>query len=385
MGGCGPLTDVLCVFGTRPEAIKMAPVVAELQRRPEFTCRVCVTAQHRQMLDQVLDLFGIKPDFDLDVMRDAQRPQEVFARLLTGVGEVLSGDRPDWVLVQGDTTSTLATSLAAFHDRIPVGHVEAGLRTWDKWRPFPEEVNRRVVSIVADRHFAPTPLAVSNLLRGGLDSRTVLLTGNTVVDALIEVGARPLSVHQTRLLSEAQSGRKVVVVTAHRRESFGPALEEICRAVSRLADHYADEIRIMLPVHPNPEVASLVHKQLSGISNIALLPPLEYHTFVHLLKICYLILTDSGGIQEEAPTFGVPVLVLREVTERSEAIEAGVAKLVGTGADDIFREASSLLSDPQARSRMTVAGNPFGDGRASRRIADSLLEAEPEPFSGGRR
>ena len=376
------MTRVLCVFGTRPEAIKMAPVVAELQSRPGCVCQVCVTAQHREMLDDVLATFDIKPRWDLNVMKAGQRPQQVLARLLTGLTEVVRADRPDWMLVQGDTTSTLAASMAAFHEHVRLGHVEAGLRTWDKTHPFPEELNRRLVSVVADHHFAPTAGAVENLLREGIPSQTVTLTGNTVVDALLSVSAQPPAPGADPLLNGGPG--KVISVTAHRRESFGAPMSGICRAVARLASTYP-EVRVVFPVHPNPRVGEAVAKELDGLPNVSLLPPLDYRTFAHLLKGSFLVLTDSGGIQEEAPTFGVPVLVLRDVTERPEAVKAGTARLVGTDPEVIFREACRLIDDPAEYRRMSAGGNPFGDGMASRRIADIVLDrpASVIPFSVG--
>ena len=377
------MLNLLCVFGTRPEAIKMAPVVGELKRWADrFRCKVCVTAQHRQMLDDVLHLFAITPDYDLDVMREAQSPGYVAAAVFTKLEAVLHKEKPDWVLVQGDTTTTMAAALAAFYQRVRVGHVEAGLRTGDKWQPFPEEINRRVTDLVTDLHFAPTPRALENLLREGVPESDVIVTGNTVIDALLEVTARPFDYRGTPLQGLDQDGRRLILLTAHRRESFGPPLRNICRAVREVACAYAGDVHVVYPVHPNPEVSRLVHDELGGVPNISLLAPLDYLSLAQMMKRSYLILTDSGGIQEEAPSLGVPVLVLREVTERPEGVEAGTAKLVGTDTATIIAEARRLLDDRQEYERMARAVNPYGDGLASRRIAQALLERPPE--AGGR-
>lgn len=367
------MLKVLSVFGTRPEAIKMAPVVAELRRRPgAVASRVCVTAQHREMLDDVLDLFGIRPDHDLEVMQEAQTPAYVAAAVLTGLEPVLEEEAPDWVLVQGDTTTTMAAAIAAFYRRIRVGHVEAGLRTGDRWLPFPEEVNRRVADLVTDLHFAPTGRARENLLREGIPGGDVLVTGNTVIDALLDVAARPFDPAGTPLEGLDLDGSRLVLVTAHRRESFGAPIREICRAVAEVAR--SRDVRVVYPVHPNPQVAGPVGEELAGLPNVTLLAPLDYLSMAQLMKRASLVLTDSGGIQEEAPSLGVPVLVLREVTERPEAVEAGTARVVGTAAAGIVAEALRLLDDPGEYERMARAVNPFGDGRASVRIVDALMD-----------
>ena len=367
----GPLR-VLSVFGTRPEAVKMAPVVERLRGTPGVEAGVCVTAQHRQMLDQVLRLFGITPEFDLDVMEPDQALPELTAAVFRGLDPVLEQWRPDWVLVQGDTTTVLAAALLAYYRRIRLGHVEAGLRTGDKWQPFPEEINRRVAGVVADLHFAPTERARGNLLREGVAADSIVVTGNPVIDALQSIAARPYD-EETGPLAAIPSERRVILLTAHRRENFGEPLEAIFTAVKRLAIRYRDSVHIVYPVHLNPNVRRPAERLLGGVANIALVDPLEYLPMVHLLKRCYLVLTDSGGLQEEAPALGKPVLVLRQVTERPEAIEAGTARLVGTDSERIESETRSLLDDPQAYAAMAHAANPFGDGHAAERIVQALL------------
>jgi UDP-N-acetylglucosamine 2-epimerase (non-hydrolysing) len=370
------MRKVIVVFGTRPEAIKLAPVIRELRQRAEHCIvNVCVTAQHRQMLDQVLDLFGIVPDHDLDLMTEDQTPCQVASAALSRLEPILKNERPDWVLVQGDTTTTAAASLAAYYSRIPVGHVEAGLRTHNKWSPFPEEINRRVVSVAADLHFAPTERARETLLREGVPGDKILVTGNPVIDALHWAALQPFDL-ATLPLDRACWGDpnlRILLVTIHRRESFGAPLENIFRALRDLALAGDGNMRILYPVHWNPNVQEPAHRLLKNIPNITLLPPVDYVTLVHLMKRSYLILTDSGGIQEEAPGLGVPVLVLREVTERPEAVEAGAALLVGTKSDHIVGETMRLLNNPEQHAQMAKAVNPFGDGQAARRIAEALI------------
>jgi UDP-N-acetylglucosamine 2-epimerase (non-hydrolysing) len=367
----GSATRVLCAFGTRPEAIKMAPVVTELRSRPGVDCSVAVTAQHREMLDEALELFGILPDHDLDLMTVGQTPSQVAARVLAEIDELLAKSEPDWVIVQGDTTTAMSVALGAFHAGVRVAHVEAGLRTNDRRQPFPEEVNRRVVTMVADLHFAPTSAARANLLAEGVAESDVIVTGNTVVDAVLDIAQRPFDARATPLAHVPDADGRLVVLTAHRRESFGPPMREAFRAVRALAERF-DDVRIVYPVHPNPEVRSLAHEVLDGVARVHLVPPLDYRSFVWLLSQACLVLTDSGGIQEEAPSLGVPVLVLRDVTERPEAVEAGTARLVGTAADAIVSQASELLTDPAAYDAMAGAPNPYGDGRARVRIADAV-------------
>jgi UDP-N-acetylglucosamine 2-epimerase (non-hydrolysing) len=362
------MLKVLSVFGTRPEAIKMAPVVAELERHPDhIASRVCVTAQHREMLDQVLDVFGIAPDIDLDVMTDDQSPSQVTARVLTGLERVLAEERPNLVLVHGDTTTTAAAALASFYRKIPVGHVEAGLRTHDRYYPFPEEVMRVLADALSTYHFAPTATAKENLLREGADARSITVTGNTVIDALLSIarGAGPRD-------DSVPSDGRLILVTAHRRENFGEPLADICRALRETADAFPD-VRVAYPVHLNPNVRKTAHAILGGHERIHLLEPLAYAGFVRLLMDACLVVTDSGGLQEEAPALGKPVLVLRAETERPEAVLAGTVKLVGTRKDDIVREIRTLLTDPAAYRAMAEAANPYGDGHASGRIVGTIM------------
>ncbi len=361
---------ILSIFGTRPEAIKMAPVVRELAKRSGVVSRVCVTAQHREMLDQVLSLFAIKPDVDLNLMRPNQSLAEVTAAVFTHLDPVLADIQPDWVLVQGDTTTVMAAALNAYYRRIRVGHVEAGLRTHNKWEPFPEEINRRVAGVAADLHFAPTKWSQKNLLKEGVAKEIVHVTGNPVIDALKFVAERPVPRMVASLLSKLES-RRLILVTAHRRENFGEPIEEICAALKDIASR--GDVEIVYPVHLNPNVQEPVKRLLGNTPNITLLPPLEYLPLVHLMKNATLILTDSGGIQEEAPAFGVPVLVLRDVTERPEGVLAGTLKLVGTDKHKIVNEANYLLNDPIAHAAMAQAVNPFGNGDAAKRIVDVLL------------
>lgn len=379
---------VLTIFGTRPEAIKLAPVLRELRHRPEgIVSLVCVTGQHRQMLDQALRLFGIRTDYDLDVMAENQSPAGVASATLERLEPILRAEKPEWVIVQGDTTTTAAASLAAYYTRSRVAHVEAGLRTDDKWQPFPEEINRRVASAIADFHFAPTERARVNLLREGIPPDNVLVTGNPVIDALHWVAQMPANGSTSSLFeeigirnskgveNERTSGcQKIVLVTAHRRETFGQPLEDICCALRELAAKYEKLLRIVFPVHMNPNVFRPVHRLLEGIDNIVLTPPLDYLTLVHLLKECFIVLTDSGGIQEEAPSLGVPVLVLRDKTERPEAVDAGTAQVVGTERHRIVRAVERLFADGEEYRRMAHAINPYGDGKAAARICNALLE-----------
>ncbi len=364
---------ILCVFGTRPEAIKVAPIIRELQRVPDrIETRVCVTAQHREMLDQVLDLFAIHPDYDLNLMENRQSLTRIASNVLTQIDSIIEIENPDWILVQGDTTSAMAAALAAYFHRVRVGHIEAGLRTWDKFRPFPEEINRRVVDIIADLYFAPTDWARNNLLREGVAEASVFVTGNTVVDALFEIASRPHSFQQD-WSSIISTGRRLVLVTAHRRESFGEPFRELCLALREIALTYPEDVQLIFPVHLNPNVRAPVYEILANVPNILLLPPLDYMSLVHLLKRAYVVLTDSGGIQEEAPSFGVPVLIMRDVTERPEGIEAGVARLVGTRRDNIVAETRQLLDDQRVYQQMAQAKNPYGDGKAASRVVHAML------------
>ena len=372
---------VLSVFGTRPEAIKMAPLLGRLAAEAGVDSRVCVTAQHREMLDQVLALFGITPDHDLDVMSRGQSPTHVAAAVLQGLEPILDGERPDWVLVQGDTTTVAAAALAAFYAGVRVGHVEAGLRTYNPWQPFPEETNRRVASVICQRHFAPTGLARENLLREGVSPDDVLVSGNPVIDALHQVSALPAPASELfGRLARLPAETRVVLVTAHRRENLGQRLEEICSALAELARRHGHSLHLVYPVHLNPEVHEPVHAALGAIPNVTLTAPLSYLELVHLMKACHLVLTDSGGIQEEAPALDKPVLVMRDVTERPEAVTAGTVRLVGADRARILTETERLLGDPAAYAEMARAVNPYGDGRAAERIVDSLLGRAVEPF-----
>lgn len=367
---------VLCVFGTRPEAIKMAPVVLALRADPRFAPRVCVTAQHREMLDQVLALFGIAPDFDLDVMRPGQDLAEVTALVLRGLQPVLEAARPDVVLVHGDTATTLAASLASYYRRVPVGHVEAGLRTGDLYAPWPEEANRRIAGVLARLHFAPTGRARDNLLAEGAPADAVHVTGNTVIDALLDVAGRIERDPGLRATLDAGFGflapdRRILLVTGHRRESFGAGFERICRAIAEIARRRPG-LDVVYPVHLNPNVQEPVRRILSGIPNVHLIAPLDYLPFVRLMTRAHLILTDSGGVQEEAPSLGKPVLVMRDTTERPEAVAAGTVRLVGTDPAVILEALETLLDDDSAYERMRFAHNPYGDGQACPRILDAL-------------
>ncbi|MGD0378985.1 MAG: UDP-N-acetylglucosamine 2-epimerase (non-hydrolyzing) [Acidimicrobiales bacterium] len=379
VGDCGlqprKNTRLMALFGTRPETIKMAPIVAEIARRSCVDAIVCVTAQHRDLLDQELEMFGIVPDYDLDVMRSDQTPLQVAARILTRLEPVLERVRPDWLLVQGDTTSAMAAALTAFHCRIPVGHVEAGLRTFNNGNPFPEEANRRMVSIVADLHFAPTELARCNLLREAISPEAIRVTGNTGIDAFREMARRPYN-WAAGPLQTIPRGQRLILVTAHRRESWGEPLESICLAARTIATSVED-VHVVFPVHPNPNVYATVWRILGDCRNVTLLPPLDYQSFVQLIGASYLLLTDSGGLQEEAPTLGKPVLVLRDETERPEGVVAGVARLVGTDRERIQSEAIRLLADDAAYSQMARSVSLYGDGRAAGRIVDALLAATP--------
>jgi UDP-N-acetylglucosamine 2-epimerase (non-hydrolysing) len=354
----------------------MAPVIKALERHPgSVVSRVCVTAQHRQMLDQVLDLFDITPDYDLDVMQDNQSPTQVAAAVLSGLESVLQLEQLDWVLVQGDTTTVTAASLAAFYTGVRVGHVEAGLRTWDKRQPFPEEINRRVAGTIADLHFAPTAWARDNLLREGVPPETVYVTGNPVIDALLTVADEPYD-PKSGPLAGLPWERRIILVTAHRRESFGRPLEEVCKALLEIARRYEGDVHIVYPVHLNPNVQEPAYRLLGGQPGITLLPPLDYLPLVYLMKRCTLVITDSGGIQEEAPGLGKPVLVLREVTERPEGVEAGTVRLVGTDRERIVAETVRLLDDAEAYRGMAQAVNPYGDGHAAERIVRVLLDGK---------
>jgi UDP-N-acetylglucosamine 2-epimerase len=360
---------VLTIFGTRPEAIKLAPVVIELGKyQAEIRSVVCITAQHRDMLDQVLRMFEIEPDLDLNLMTENQTLPDLTSAALLGVTRVLEQVQPDVVLVQGDTTSAMAAGLASFYRKIPVGHVEAGLRTGDRYQPFPEEINRRLLTSIATYHFAPTDLARDALLREGISPDSVLMTGNTVVDALQAIIRRETKLNGLALLGVE---RRLILMTAHRRENFGTPLENICRAVLRLVERNRD-VEVAYPVHRNPNVRATVEHMLSGNERIHLLPPLEYDQFIPLLNRSTLVLTDSGGVQEEGPVLGKPVLVMRDTTERPEGVTAGSNRLVGTDTETIVSAAERLLQDPAEYESMARASNPYGDGHAAERIVEFL-------------
>ena len=380
---------VLSIFGTRPEAVKMAPVVQSLAQTPGIDSLVCVTAQHRQMLDQVLKLFNIVPDVDLDLMQSDQSLSNLTADIFTHLDPVVTDLHPDWILVQGDTTTVMASSLTAYYHHIRVGHVEAGLRTNDKWQPFPEEINRRLASVVTDLHFAPTDWARQNLLRENIPPQQIIITGNPVIDALYAVVKMPPTPEMLELFKRldiqhklsdttpaiVHASPRLILVTAHRRENFGKPLENICMALKELAKSYGDEIRIVYPVHLNPNVQGPVYHFLRDIPNIILLDPLDYLPMVHLMKHASLVLTDSGGLQEEAPALGIPVLVMRAVTERPEGVNAGTVRLVGTDSEQIYNQSRNLLDNPQAYAAMAQAINPYGDGKAAMRITTAILNS----------
>ena len=367
----------LCVFGTRPEAIKMAPLVLALAADERFDAKVCVTGQHREMLDQVLDLFAVKPDFDLNIMKHGQDLTDVTTSILQGMKGVFAQYKPDVVLVHGDTATTLAASLAAYYQQIPVAHVEAGLRTGNMFSPWPEEGNRKLTGVLTSKHFAPTETSKANLLAEGVAESKIIVTGNTVIDALLDVVARLENDPVLRAKAAAPSAfldpqRKVILVTGHRRESFGGGFERICQALTQVAQQHPG-VDIVYPVHLNPNVREPVNRLLSKTSNIHLIEPLDYLPFVYLMSRSHIILTDSGGIQEEAPSLGKPVLVMRDTTERPEAVDAGTVKLVGTDTANMVSELNHLLTDDAAYQCMSRAHNPYGDGKACKRILDSLL------------
>ena len=375
---------VMTIFGTRPEAIKMAPLALELSRRPQIDALCCVTAQHRQMLDSVLDIFRLVPDFDLNIMEPRQTLSTITSKCLLGMEEVLEQARPDLVLVHGDTSTTFAGALAAFYHRVPVGHVEAGLRTYDKYSPYPEEMNRRMVSAIADLHFCPTPSNRDNLAREGIE-QGVFLTGNTVIDALQTTVVKDFHFSEGVLNDLDYVNRKVILVTCHRRENYGTPMAHIMTALRRVADDFPD-VELVYPVHLSPVVQEAAHQYLDGHPRIHLIAPLAVDEMHNLMARCHLVMTDSGGLQEEAPALGKPVLVLRRETERPEAVAAGTVQLAGTEEEPIFQMASRLLTDPAAYAAMAHAANPYGDGRACGRIADAIeyrfgLRAQPPaPF-----
>jgi UDP-N-acetylglucosamine 2-epimerase (non-hydrolysing) len=361
----------ITIFGTRPEAIKMAPLVKELEKRSEFDNKVCVTAQHREMLDQVLNLFNISPDFDLNVMKNRQSLTGITNRVLLGLEEVFEKEKPDMILVHGDTTTTFAGALAAFYKKIKVGHVEAGLRTFNKYFPFPEEMNRKLTGAIADMHFAPTNNSKINLLREGVNEKDIFVTGNTVIDAM-NFTVQNDYIFGEKELNAIDYSKKVIMVTAHRRENWGKGIENICKALRSIADRNKN-VEIIYLVHLNPIVKDVAYKYLDGIERVHLLSPLDTKETHNLMNKCYMVMTDSGGLQEEAPHLGKPVLVLRDVTERPEAVEAGTVKLIGTDEMTIVANAEELIRNDESYLEMRKAVNPYGDGKASIRIADSIL------------
>ena len=358
---------VMTIFGTRPEAIKMAPLVKELEKEEELESIVAVTAQHREMLDQVLELFAINPDYDLDIMKAGQSLTEISVRVLEGLEKVLKEVQADLVLVHGDTSTTFLAALAAFYQQIKIGHVEAGLRTYNKYSPFPEEMNRQLAGVLADLHFAPTAAARENLLKENIPAGRIFVTGNTVIDALLQTVREDYRFNDDILDGIDFAGRKVILLTAHRRENLGQPMEEIFKAVRRLVEENP-ELELVFPVHLNPAVRQVATAVLGNMDRVHLIEPLDYEPFVNLMARCYLVLTDSGGIQEEAPGLGKPVLVLRNTTERPEAIAAGTVRLVGTDAEKIYQAATELIRDEEEYARMANAVNPYGDGQAARRI-----------------
>lgn len=370
-------TKILAVFGTRPEAIKLFPVLRKLAEDERFASRACITAQHRGMLDQVLAIAEVQPDHDLDLMVHQQTLDQLTAMLITKIGEVIDAEKPDWVLVQGDTTTAMAGTLAAYYRKVPTAHVEAGLRSGNIHHPWPEEGNRKIIGSLAVLHFAPTETAASALRAENVPSGSIHVTGNTVIDALhwvtSEVARRPDLAAALSAPEQAFAGKRIIAVTSHRRENFGQQMEQIADAIRRLATR--DDLAIIFPVHLNPNVRSVMHQRLADLQNVALLEPLDYPNFARLLDLATLVLTDSGGVQEEAPALGKPVLVMRETTERPEGIIAGTAKLVGTDADRIVAEVTRLLEDEWAYQAMARAHSPFGDGKASGRIVDLLAQA----------
>jgi len=361
---------IVLVFGTRPEAIKMAPLVLRFKDNPAVDLKICITAQHRQMLDQVLEFFEIKPDFDLDLMKNNQSLNQLASRILTSFDQLLEQEQPDWIFVHGDTTTSSMCALSAFHRGVKVAHVEAGLRTYMKHSPFPEEINRQITGRIADLHFSPTRISQENLLKEGVNEKDILVTGNTVIDALHLAVKKLLDGYlddEIRLLkSIIKPGKKLITVTGHRRENFGDGFDRICNSIKRLSE--IPEVEIIFPVHLNPNVQKPVNEILSGITNIHLIRPLAYPAFVYLMQFSHIILTDSGGVQEEAPSLGKPVLVMRENTERPEAVEAGTVRLVGTDPEMIYKNVFNLVTNVEAYEKMATAYNPYGDGHAVEKI-----------------
>lgn len=363
---------IMSIFGTRPEAIKMSPLVKELEKHEEIQSIVCVTAQHREMLDQVLEIFEIKPDYDLDIMEKKQTLSSITAKAIKGLDEVLEKEKPDMILVHGDTSTTFCGALTAYYHQVKVGHVEAGLRTYDKYQPFPEEVNRCLTGVLADLHFAPTPLSKENLLRENVSSDGIFITGNTVIDALSHTINDDYVFTLDALNKVDFKNKRVIVMTAHRRENLGEPLADICNGVKKLVEDFPD-IEVVYPVHKNPAVINTVHGILGDMERVHLIEPVDLSDMHNMMSRCYMVFTDSGGLQEEVPSMGKPVLVLRNVTERPEGVTAGTLKLVGTDSNRIYKYAEELLTNEHAYDAMSNAKNPFGDGLASKRIVENIL------------
>lgn len=364
------MIKVMSIFGTRPEAIKMAPLVKELERREEIDSIICVTAQHRQMLDQVLETFDIKPDYDLDIMKQGQTLTEITSRVLMGLEEVIKEAQPDIILVHGDTTTTFAGAIAAFYNQVAIGHVEAGLRTNDKYSPFPEEMNRQMVDCMTDMYFAPTNLSKENLLKENIEEEKIYITGNTAIDAMATTVKEDYT-HEE--LDWIKDNERLILVTAHRRENLGEPMRHIFKAIRRIVDEFED-VKVLYPIHMNPKVRETAHEIFDGCDRVKLIEPLEVFDFHNFQNKSYMIMSDSGGVQEEAPSLGKPVLVLRDTTERPEGIDAGTLKLVGTDEENIYKEAKELLTNKKAYDKMSKASNPYGDGHASERIVDAIIE-----------
>ena len=361
---------VMSVFGTRPEAIKMAPLIKELEKRKEIESIVCVTAQHRQMLDQVLETFHILPNYDLDIMKQGQTLSDITSRVLYGLEDVIKKEKPNIILVHGDTTTTFASALAAFYQQICIGHVEAGLRTNDKYSPYPEEMNRQMVDCMTDMYFAPTELSKENLLKENIDEKKIYVTGNTAIDAMTTTVQDNYSHKELDWIKENE---RLILVTAHRRENLGEPMRHIFKAIRRIVDEFED-VKVLYPIHLNPKVREIAHEIFDNTNRVKLIEPLEVFDFHNFINKCYFIMSDSGGVQEEAPSLGKPVLVLRDTTERPEGIEAGTLKLVGTDEENIYQEAKLLLTDIDAYNKMSEASNPYGDGFSSKRIVDAIID-----------
>lgn len=367
------MKKIITIFGTRPEAIKMAPLVKELEKREGIESKICVTAQHREMLDQVLELFDIKPDFDLNIMKTKQSLTGITNRILEGLETIFKEEKPDMILVHGDTTTTFSSALAAYYQQIKVGHVEAGLRTFNKYFPFPEEMNRKLTGAIADLHFSPTKGAKNNLLREGIDEKSIYITGNTVIDAMLHTVEDNYVFENEELNKIDFKNKKVIMITAHRRENWGEGISNICEALNEIVDKNKD-VELVYLVHLNPIVKDMVYEKLGGKERIHLLNPLDTKETHNLMNKCFMVMTDSGGLQEEAPHLGKPVLVLRDVTERPEAVEYGTVKLVGTDKEKIIREGNELINNKEAYEKMSKAVNPYGDGKASERICDAIMK-----------